>query len=81
MNKYEKFGTELTINDDIILRSYCLLIALALRSKIITSVHQVHLGIVKAKQLLRSKCFWLGMDLDIEKAVSNCLPCQPVARA
>ena len=34
-----------------------------------------------AKQLLRSKCFWLGMDSDIEKAISNCLPCQAVARA
>ena len=36
--------------------------ALTLRPKIITLAHQGHLGIVKAKQLLRSKCFWLGMD-------------------
>ena len=80
MGKYEKFGTELTINDGIILRNYRLLIPLTIHPKIITLAHQGHLGIVKGKQLLRSKCFWLGMDSDIEKAISNCLPCQAVAR-
>ena len=39
-----------------------LLISLTLSWKIITLAHQAHLGIVKAKQLLRSKCFRLGMD-------------------
>ena len=34
-----------------------LLISLTLSWKIITLAHQAHLGIVKAKQLLRSKCF------------------------
>ena len=29
---------------------------------------------------MRSKWFWLGIDSDIEKAISNCLPCQAVAR-
>ena len=51
MDKYEKFGTELTINDGILLRNYRLLIPLTLRSKIITPAHQGHLGIVKGKQL------------------------------
>ena len=55
MDKYEIFGTELTINDGIILRNYCLLIPLTLRSKIITLAHKGHLDIVKSKQLLRSK--------------------------
>ena len=81
MDKYEKFGAELTINDGIILRNYRLSIPVTLRSKIITLAYQRHLGTVKAKQLLRSTCFWLGMDSDIEKAISNCLPCQAVARA
>ena len=81
MDKHEKFGTELTINDGIILGNYRLLIPLTLRSKIITLAHQGHLGIVKAKQLLRSKSFWSGMGSDIEKGISNCLPCQAVARA
>ena len=77
MDKYEKFGTELTINDGIILRNFLSLIPLTLRAKIITLAHQGHLGIVKAKELFISKCFWLVMD---EKAISSCLPCQAVAR-
>ena len=81
MDKYKKFGTKLTINDGIILRKYHLLIPLTLRSKIVTLAQQGHWGIVTAKHLLGFKCFWLGMDSDIEKAISNCLPCQAVARA
>ena len=81
MDKYKKFGTDLAINDGIILQNYRSLIPLTLRSKIIKLAHQRHLGIVKAKQLLRSKCFCLGKDSYIQKAISNCLPCQAVARA
>ena len=40
MDKYKIFGTELTINDGIILRNYCLLIPLTLHLKIITLAHQ-----------------------------------------
>ena len=38
--------------------------------------HEGHQGIVKTKQLLRSKYWWPSMDQQIERVVVNCRPCQ-----
>ena len=38
--------------------------------------HIGHLGIQKAKALMRSKVFFLGMDNAMENEIINCVPCQ-----
>ena len=52
----------------------------SLRQQIISLAHQGHLCIIKAKQQLRSKCFWFQMDKEIETAINNCQQCQRVSR-
>ena len=53
----------------------------ALRSRTLEIAHQGHQGIVKTKQLLRSKVWWPGIDKDTEKLVGDCLACQATGPA
>ena len=53
----------------------------ALRSRTLDIAHQGHQGIVKTKQLLRSKVWWPGIDKDAEKLVVDCLACQATGPA
>ena len=53
----------------------------ALRSRTLDIAHQGHQGIVKTKQLLRSKVRWAGIDKDAEKLIVDCLACQATGRA
>ena len=49
-----------------------------LRSRVIEICHEGHIcmGIVKTKQLLRSKVWFPGIDRHVENLVADCLPCQ-----
>ena len=47
---------------------------LALRA--VQTVTAIHLGIVSAKRLLRSKVWFVGIDKMVEDAVKNCIHCQ-----
>lgn len=53
----------------------------ALRSRTLNKAHQGHQGIVKTKQLLRSKVWWPGIDKDVEKLVGDCLAYQATGLA
>ena len=47
-----------------------------LRSRVIEICHEGHMGIVKTKQLLRSKVWFPGIDRHVENLVADCLPSQ-----
>ena len=46
-----------------------------LQSKILKIAHESHMGIVRTKQMLRSKYFWCGMDKQIEEMTKDCDAC------
>ncbi|XP_037928777.1 uncharacterized protein K02A2.6-like [Teleopsis dalmanni] len=80
--KDEKFtaftskDTELTVDQECLLWGYRVIIPLKLRTSILQSLHESHLGIVKTKSLARSFVWWPKLDRDIENLIKSCLPCQ-----
>ncbi len=48
----------------------------SLHDRVIELAHEGHQGIVRTKQLLRSKVWFPKMDLAVEKAVNSCFACQ-----
>lgn len=48
----------------------------SLQGKILKSLHENHVGMVKMKMFARSYVWWLNMDKDIEKYVKSCFVCQ-----
>ena len=47
----------------------------SLRKQILSLAHEMHQGIVKTKQFLRTRFFWPGMDDATEKMIKNCQAC------
>jgi hypothetical protein len=66
---------EMSVHEDILLRGNRIVVPLSLRNDILKLAHETHMGIVKTKQLLRQKFYWVGMDKDIEQLVKNCDVC------
>ena len=53
-----------------------LIIPTKLRNETITHAHKGHQGIVKTKQALRTKVWWLRIDKDTEQFIKHCHACQ-----
>ena len=62
--KLKKVFNELSVVDGLILKGSRLFIPTKLRKRILIASHDGHQGIVKTKQLLRSKVWYPGMDKD-----------------
>ena len=76
LRDYKKIFKELYVVDKLIMRGDKIIIPDVLRAKIIRSGHDGHQGIVKTKQLLRSKYWWPAMDDAIKTFITNCRGCQ-----
>lgn len=74
MNVKEEFSTY----DGVILRQNRIVVPKSLRSQTIMLAHEGHQGIVKTKQLLRTKVWWPQLDKDVESFVKTCHACQLV---
>jgi hypothetical protein len=61
---------------DTILRDHRIVIPRVLRQQVIDIAHEGHQGIVKTKQLLRTKVWFPSIDAMVENTVSQCMPCQ-----
>ncbi len=72
--------SELSFIDGLILRGSRIVVPQQLRRRVLDICHEGHLGVVKSKQLLRSKVWFPGIDKSIEDMISNCLPCQACTR-
>lgn len=68
--KYAQLFQELSYMETIILRGHKLLIPRSLQRQVYDICHEGHLGIIKTKQLLRSKAWFPRID----KSVANCIP-------
>ena len=75
MNPFVKIWDELSVVDDILLRTHRIIIPITLRRKIVKVAHEGHLGIVKTKNLLRSRVWFPKLDSLVEEEVKNCIPC------
>ena len=81
LQRFHHLRQELTITaDNVLLRGNRIIILQALRPKTLKLAHQGHQGIVKTKQLLRSKVWWPGIDNDAEQLINSCLACQATGR-
>lgn len=80
LKSFKAISSELSvsyINKDlfVILRGTRLIIPKTLQLRAVNLAHEGHQGIVKTKQLLRTKVWFPGIDKAVEKIVSECLPC------
>ena len=48
----------------------------SLRDRAVQYAHEGHMGIVLCKRLLRNRCWWPGLDKQVEETVDNCPACQ-----
>ncbi|CAG7724291.1 unnamed protein product, partial [Allacma fusca] len=69
-----------SLQDNCILRNDRVYIPEKLRQRVLTELHQGHLGMVKCKSLARSYVYWPGIDHDIEDMVRSCASCDQNAK-
>ena len=77
LREYYNVRDELTVTDDnIILRGKNVVIPASLINQVVALAHEGHQGIVKSKELLRSKVWFPQMNDIAETAVRRCFACQ-----
>lgn len=82
IHRFYHSRSELTVTEtNLLLHGTRIVMPQALRSRTLNIAHQGHQGIVKTKELLRSKVWWPGIDKDAEKRVVDCLACQATGPA
>ena len=73
---YKAIKGELCTLGRLVLRGNRIVLPEPLRLRAIELAHEGHLGIVGTKTALRSRVYWPGMDLVIERYVRSCVECQ-----
>lgn len=77
-SQYDSFrrkGSELTVEQEILMWGYRVIVPEKLRERILEELHSSHFGIVKSKSIARSYVWWPGIDEDISGMVKNCRSC------
>ena len=76
LNRYYDLRSEIYEAERIVLRGEKIIPPKSLRKKIINIAHnQGHLGISKTKEMIRSKYWFPGMNIEIENIVQLCFSC------
>ena len=74
---FEKIADEISITPGgLILKGARIFVPSTLQDRVIELAHEGHQGIVRTKQLLRSKVWFPKMDSAVEKAINKCFACQ-----
>ena len=73
---YKPIRDELCILGRIVMRGNRIVVPVALRERMLRLGHEGHLGIVGTKRNLRTRVWWPGIDLDVERLVKQCHSCQ-----
>lgn len=76
LKPYFKRKLELSVEDGCVLIGNKVIIPEVLQKEILNLFHEQHLGIVRTKMLMRSYCWWPGINEDIEKYIAACTVCQ-----
>ncbi|XP_028415680.1 uncharacterized protein K02A2.6-like [Dendronephthya gigantea] len=72
---------DLSVVNGVVCRGSRVVIPAALQRRVVELSHRAHQGVSKAKQFLRTFCWFPGMDRAVENQVRGCLPCQAVQPA
>lgn len=75
---YKNISHTLEINEELIMSEGRVLIPQKLRKETLTMLHEMHIGIVKSKQLARKYFFWPGINKDIENYAAKCIKCKEI---
>lgn len=73
---YHDVRRELSIVDGLVLRTEGVVVSAKLTDTFIQLAHESHLGIVKTKQRIREKYWWLCLDKQVKTAIRSCAVCQ-----
>lgn len=77
-SQFESVRHEFSVVREIVLRKNQIVLPADLQQRAITIAHKGHLGIVKTKQLLRTKIWFPSMDKIVEQLVKTCPVCQVI---
>lgn len=72
---FKNNADEFSLENDLVMRGYKLVIPTSLRKQILEELHKSHIGVVKTKSLARSYVWWPGLDRDIENFAKECKFC------
>ena len=81
LHGYWNFKEEITVCDDLLLRSDRLIVPDSLRGEMLSKIHSSHLGIGKCKRRARDVLFWPGMNQQITDMISKCNTCNTYRNA
>ena len=83
LRPYFNVHNELIVNveNDIVLRQSRIVLPASLHNQAIQIAHEEHQGVVKTKQLLRTKVWFPGIDKLAEATVRSCVACQATTPA
>ena len=65
LKPFEPYWDKLSVYQNVILRGNQIVVPASLKKRVLKLAHEVLVGIVHTKQLLRAKYFWIGMGRDI----------------
>lgn len=77
---YKTFSKEFGYSGDVIIRRDRIVIPPCLRDRMLELGHEGHPGITVMKTRLRDRCWWPGMDSQVEKFVKHCDDCRMVSQ-
>ncbi|KAH0817241.1 hypothetical protein GEV33_005549 [Tenebrio molitor] len=72
---YFNIRHQLSLDKNLLWWNNRIVIPSGLRKKLLLSLHESHLGVVKMKQIARSYFFWPGINRDVERVVEACEGC------
>ena len=71
---------QLTVHNGCILYSHRVVIPVNLQQRILTEIHEGHMGMVRMKSLARMHVWWPKIDEHIEAHSNQCISCQENSR-
>lgn len=70
ISEYWNIRTELSLCDEIIIKTHRIVIPVTLRKEVLTKIHTGHLGIEKCQNRAKQVMYWPGMYAQIEEMVN-----------
>lgn len=75
LKPYHSRRNELSIVQGLLMWGIRVIVPVAIRKQILSSLHECHMGIVKMKSMARQYVWWPNIDSDIEHLCKSCQVC------
>lgn len=75
LSPYWNYREELGVQEGLLLTGSRIVVPDSMKPRILVQLHAAHQGMEKTKLLARSSIFWVRLNQDIEKMVSECTTC------